>query len=92
MKITTKSGFELELDKEALNDWRITEAIADAGNDEDQATQLKGVVELTRLVFRDKKKAYYAHVSKEHDGRVPTEVVNEDITDIFVQLKEAKNF
>ncbi len=91
MEITTKSGFTFHLDKEALDDWRMTEAIADAANEEDTTLQLKGIVAMTRLVFKEQKKAYYAHVSKNNGGRVPNSVINEDITDIFEQLKEAKN-
>lgn len=91
MEITTKSGFTLKLDKETLDDWRITEAIADAGSEDDTSLQLKGIVALTRLIFKDQKKAYFTHVSKSNGGRVPNSVINEDITDIFEQLKEAKN-
>lgn len=91
MEITTKSGFTLNIDKEILDDWRITEAIADAGSEDDTSLQLKGIVALTRLIFRDQKKAYYNHVSKNNGGRVPNSIINEDITDIFNQLKEAKN-
>ncbi len=91
MEITTKSGFKLNLDKEVLDDWRITEAIADTGSEDDTSLQLKGIVTLTRMIFRDQKKAYYTHVSESNGGRVPNSVINEDITDIFEQLKEAKN-
>ncbi|MBR6822223.1 MAG: hypothetical protein IKM87_03565 [Clostridia bacterium] len=90
MKITTKSGFALNLDKEALDDWKITEAIADAGS-EDTTEQIRGIVALVKLIFKDQKKAYYAHVAAKHNGRVPNEVINEDVEDIFNQLKEAKN-
>lgn len=91
MKITTKSGFALNLEKEVLDDWRIVEAIADAGSENDASSQMKGAVELVRLVFKDQKKAYYAFISKANNGRVPNEIVNTDIVDIFEQLKEAKN-
>ncbi len=91
MEITTKSGFKLNLDKEVLDDWRIVEAIADADSEDNASLRLKGIVTLTKMIFRDQKKAYYTHVSESNGGRVPNSVIKEDVNDIFEQLKEAKN-
>ena len=90
MKITTKSGFSLDIDKESLNDWKITEAIAEASS-EDTTEQIRGIVNLVKLIFHDQKKAYYDFVARKHNGRVPNEVINEDVTTIFESLNEAKN-
>lgn len=90
MKITTKSGFELDIDKEALDDWRVTESIADAASD-DVGEQMRGVANLVKLIFGKQKKAYYNHVAAEHNGKIPNNVVNEDVLDIFDQLKESND-
>ncbi len=95
MKITTKSGFELEIDKEELNDYKVLDAIADADSD-DEAEKIRGSVNLVRYILGKQKKAYYKHIEAQHNGRVPVEVVNEDVSDIFNQLndsddKEAKD-
>lgn len=90
MTITTKSGFELDIDKEALDDWRVTEAIADSASD-DMGDQMRGVANLVKLIFGKQKKAYYSHVAGKHNGRIPNDIVNEDVLDIFDQIKESKD-
>ena len=91
MKITTKSGFSFEADADQLDDWRVIEAIADAADTEDTNAQLRGVATLVKVIFGKEKKALYEHIAGKHGGRVPTEVVQEDIQSVFDQMAAVKN-
>ena len=91
---TTKSGFKFEVADGIGNDFRIVEAIADSDSD-DESAQVRGTVNLVRLVLGEAgKKALYKHLA-ETCGSVPTSRVIEEVTEIFQiareRSKEAKN-
>jgi len=76
--ITTKSGFEFDLDENRLNDMETFDCIV-ALSDGD-TTMVPRI--LTRLLSKEAKKALYDHVRLE-DGRVPIDAVSAELSAIF---------
>lgn len=80
MKITTASGFECEIEDEALNDMELLEALI--GLDQGESNKMPFV--LNRLLGENKK-AMYDHVRTE-TGRVPVDKVSAELAEIFKVL------
>ena len=80
MKITTASGFECEIEDEALNDMELLEALI--GLDQGESDKMPFV--LNRLLGENKK-AMYDHVRTE-TGRVPVDKVSAELAEIFKVL------
>ena len=86
IKGKTKSGFSYELDKERLNNYELLEAIEEL---EENPLVLSRVVNL--LLGKDQTKKLKDHI-RNKDGIVPTEKISEEITEIFQNQGETKNF
>lgn len=94
IKGTTKNGFAFEIDESIGGDFRVVEAIADADSD-DASAQLRGTVNLVRLLLgEDGKKRLYRHLAAEN-GTVPSSEVIATATEILQiareRSKEVKN-
>lgn len=85
LKGTTKTGFKFELDEENLNDYELFKLIA--GLEENQWLLPKLV---TKLLGEEQEKRLLDHV-RTPDGKVPMNVIDKEITDIFSLSKELKN-
>lgn len=85
LKGTTKSGFNFELDEDNLNDYELFKLIA--GLEENQWLLPKLV---TKLLGEEQEKRLLDHV-RTPDGKVPMNVIDKEITDIFSLSKELKN-
>lgn len=83
--IVTESGFEVDINENALDDMELFEALVDMQNGD--ATQTPVVV---RKICGDAKKALYDHV-RLPDGRVPTEAVAQELAHIIEALKAKKS-
>lgn len=82
--VKTKTGFEMDLDDSCIDDMELFEAVADA-----QSGNMLAVATIIRKVFGENRKALYDHCRLE-DGRVPTQAVSDEITEVFEALN-AKN-
>lgn len=94
LKGTTSSGFGYEIDPSVGNDYRVLDAISDAQYGTD-SEKVMASVRLTNLVLgKEGKRRLFNHLAEE-GGRVPTEKVVHEITEIFKAIaannKEIKN-
>lgn len=82
-RVTTASGFETEINENALNDMELLDAFM--GMDRGDVMQVSVVV--NKLI--PNKKELYNHVRKE-DGTVPIEDVAKEIADIVGSISGTK--
>lgn len=82
--VKTSSGFECDIDEEALDDFRLTIAIREA-----QASQV-AIVDVVRFILgEDGMNRLIAHLV-ETEGRPSHAAIDREITEIFAQLSESK--
>lgn len=86
MKAKTKSGFECEVNADALNDMEVLDLLCEM---QDGNALVMGKL-VTKLLGKDGRAALYEHYRKE-DGRVPTEDVGNAISEIFNSFAAGKN-
>ena len=86
MKGKTSSGFEYELDEEALDDYELLEDLC--GLDEGDIAKAIGV--LDRLLGVEQKNRLKEHLRTE-SGRVPTSKMMIEIGEIFNSAQAGKN-
>lgn len=82
----TKSGFEFQLDENVMNNMELIEELAAV--DRGDITALPKV--LVTLMGAEMKKRLYDHIRTE-DGRVPIDLLVEEVKQIFEVSKELKN-
>lgn len=82
--IKTSTGFEADIDDSCIDDMELFEAITDL-----QAGSVLAVPTVINKLCGEHKKALYDHCRLE-SGRVPTQAVIAEVTDIFTELN-AKN-
>lgn len=81
---TTKSGFAYHLNRQALDNMELIDALADSADGNTLA-----VSRVCRLLLgSEQRKALYDHVRTE-DGRVPTEEISAEIIEMFGALGAA---
>lgn len=78
--VTTESGFSCEIDETCLDDMELFDAICDI----EQGQTVKLPIVVSKILGANKKALYDFH--RTEDGRVPSAVVLQDVTDIFNQL------
>lgn len=83
---TTKSGFHFRVSRRVRNDWRFVQALADSES-KDESDQLRGMVNIVRLLFKDQAEELYAHI-QEKDGTVPTDKLMEETREVLEAMKE----
>ena len=86
VKGKTESGFEFEIDEQAVNDMRVIDAIVEV-----EEGNLGGVSRLISLLFtKEQKKVFYDHLRLEN-GRVPLDTASKEIFEILGYNGETKN-
>lgn len=89
--MTTKSGFEYQVDPRILTDWRFTMAVAKTQNGKDME-KLAGLEEMATLLLGDEQYSkMMQHISERNQGFVPADKVIAEMTDIMEASKETKN-
>lgn len=81
----TKSGFEFQVDENALDNMELVDAIADIGDDPDPV-EVSHVIKL--LFSKEEKRRLYDHVRDKSTNRVPLKKLGDEIADIFESLGE----
>jgi len=81
--ITTKSGFEADIEESNLDDYRLMKAIRDA-----QAMPVK-IVDVVAFVLGKDEERLVEHVVKT-TGKASMSAIEAEMTDIFAQLGEDK--
>ena len=84
LKGKTKSGFEFEITQESLNNFELLEVIADLDS---SPLLLPKLVKM--LLGEEQATKLYDHVRNER-GVVPTDLISEEITDIFLSQEDIK--
>lgn len=78
--IKTTTGFECDIDDSVIDDMELFDAIADL-----QAGEVMAVPSVINKLVGGSKKALYDHCRLEN-GRVPTQAVISEITNILTEL------
>ncbi|MCD8200735.1 MAG: hypothetical protein LUD47_01500 [Clostridia bacterium] len=85
VKGTTKSGFKFSGDENAVDNMELIDALADLDSGNTLA-----ISQVCKLLLGDStRKALYDHVRTE-DGRVPTEDVERELTEIITFFQKGK--
>lgn len=85
-KVTTRSGFEIEIDESCMDDMELLDMISELA-DGGLLTYPKIA---GKIMSADEKKRLYDHIRDQETGRVPTEAFAAELTDIFDGLKSGK--
>lgn len=85
MKGITETGFEFEVDVQALDDWEVLEQLAEM----EEGNLLYAPRFAKKILGKEQGKALVEHCRE--NGRVPTEKVLAEIFDILSKIKEGKN-
>lgn len=82
----TSTGFEYNIDGQALKDFRFLRAISDMQSS-DLARQVDGVAAMVQIIFNDRAQedAFLRHVAK--DGRALTSDVIREMREILDSIK-----
>lgn len=92
MQGITKSGYEFDIDNRILKDWRFVSALTKCQQSKgDTFKKLEGVQEMARLLFRDKYDDYMGFIASKNEGFCPSDVIMEEITEIFQSANGSKN-
>lgn len=83
-KGTTETGFEFEIDENAI-DMELMDSIADAGDNEIYIGRVIG-----RMLGKEQKKAFYNHLREKY-GNVPIDKASECLADFFNAVTAGKN-
>lgn len=91
IKGTTSTGFEYEYDEQRLDDMRFVDVLAVVVDPEaPRFDKIAGASQLlTMLLGQEMKKALYAHIGKNHEGRVPRAELEAALEEIM-QAKDAE--
>lgn len=84
-KQKTSTGFSYEIDSKALNNFELLDMLGDL---EDNPLLLPKIIKL--FLGEEQKKALYDHV-RDESGIVPTDKIEKELTEIFLNGKEIKN-
>lgn len=85
MKVKTATGFECEINTDAMNDMEVLDLVVRI----DEGDALAYSPFLTKLLGKENKARLYDHVRVE-DGRVPIEAVAAEVGEILEQAGEKK--
>ena len=85
IKGKTKSGFEFEIDEANVNDYRLLKLIAQAETNKMVIAEI-----VSRLFGEEQEERLLKHLEDEH-GRVSLELVDAEIAEIFLKVREVKN-
>lgn len=88
LQITTKTGFECEINEAALDDIELLDLVAQIETREARAVY-GAYIGIINKIIPGEKARLYDHVRTE-DGRVPLTAVEAEIENIFLSIKSAK--
>lgn len=88
MKITTKSGFKCEVNKDIAKDWRLIKALQKCQHDE---TALDGGIELENLLLGVKGSTELEKHLEALDGFVSADKLFEEMNEILEKINPSKN-
>lgn len=92
VKGKTSSGFEFSIPDGLDKDFRFVKAYSAIQNG-DEAQAMSGAADLVSAIFADSKQEdrLYKHIGKSYGGRVPIDVLFEEIKEIISAAKQDEN-
>ena len=92
VKGKTVDGFKFSIDEDVLSDFMFLKALNMAQSD-DTSIALDGTIKIVSCIFNDdaKEKEFYEFLQAKHNGRVPVQVLSENVRSIILKLREDKD-
>lgn len=89
IKGKTPSGYKYSIDEGIKTDWLFLKALSESES-EDINIKFNGTIRLVSVIFGNDKteKEYYEFVSAKHNGRVPMNILSEDLKSIVLKVNE----
>ena len=88
MKITTKSGFKCDVNKDIMNDWRFIRSLGKCQNPD---TALEGAIELETALLGKQGAIDLENHLEALDGLVKADRLFEELTEIMSNIDKSKN-
>ena len=92
IKGKTVDGFKFSIDEEVLEDFMFLRAL-NMAQSKDASEALDGTIKIVSCIFNDdvKEKEFYEFLKEKHNGRVPVQVLSENVRSIILKLREDKD-
>lgn len=92
VKGKTVDGFKFSIDEEVLKDFMFLRAL-NMAQSKDASEALDGTIKIVSCIFNDdvKEKEFYEFLKAKHNGRVPVQVLSENVRSMILKLREDKD-
>lgn len=89
VKGKTVDGYKFAVEEEVLNDFLFLRALNMSQSD-NMAEALDGTIKIVSCIFNDdaKEKEFYEFLASKHNGRVPVDVLSNNVKSIVMKLRE----
>jgi hypothetical protein len=89
VKGKTVDGFKFSIEEEVLKDFMFLKALNQAQSNE-MSEALDGTIKIVSCIFNndDKEREFYEFLKAKHNGRVPVQVLSENVRSIILKLQE----
>lgn len=89
VKGKTIDGFKYSIDEGVLKDFMFLRAL-NLCQSSDPGEALEGTIKIVSVIFNDdnKERAFYEFLKARNGGRVPTDVLSNNVRSIILKLKE----
>lgn len=92
VKGKTVDGFKFSINEEVLQDFMFLKALNMAQSN-DASEALDGTIKIVSCIFNNdvKEKEFYEFLKSKHNGRVPVDVLSNNVRSMILKLKESKD-
>ena len=92
IKVTTKTGFETEVNEGKILDFRFLEKSVETVKGKDDLDKMDATMQMLKMIFtKADKERFLQHVADHNDGIADISAVMTEFTEILDQCKEANN-
>lgn len=92
IKVTTKTGFEAEVNEGKILDFRFLEKSVETVKGKDDLDKMDATMQMLKMIFtKADKERFLQHVADHNDGIADISAVMTEFTEILDQCKEANN-
>lgn len=90
IKVTTKTGFEAEVNESKILDFRFLEQTVETVKGKDDLDKMDATMQMLKMIFtKADKERFLQHVADHNDGIADISAVMTEFTEILDQCKEA---
>ena len=88
----TVDGFKFSIDEDVLSDFMFLKAL-NMAQSKDVSEALDGEIKIISCIFNDdaKEREFYEFLKAKHNGRVPVEVLSNNVRSMILKLQESKD-